>query len=283
MKIKTSWFRGALSKNGKKTLEDSPNPENKVPTKHFLKNDKGINKSIKTNGKFFQHAARGAAIGASINAAHYTIQVGGPRNSNIVTFFDNTVKSSHGNPKWFVRIDTPHKNVPFYHINVNKAITGVKDPHTRISALGAQTAGVVSQVINVVNQVAPVLMVASMAYDIYQIRQCMKTDKRNLSSRNTIKKAATTVTGTAGGLSGWAAGTSIGTAVFPGVGTCVGAVIGGLFGGAYAGRACEKYSETIFDKIKYNIDEKTCEKCKKTFQLRRYQEGLTRKFCHDCR
>uniref|UniRef100_A0A1I7UR82 Gly-zipper_Omp domain-containing protein n=1 Tax=Caenorhabditis tropicalis TaxID=1561998 RepID=A0A1I7UR82_9PELO len=252
-------------------FEDSPSSEDELPEEHFPEDeckDEKNNRS-ETIGRFLLHSARGGAIGASINAAHYAIEIRGPHASNILTVLDKTVKSSRGNSKWFIRVDKPHENVPYHHLNVNKAITGVEDPHFPMTAFEAKASRAVGKALNAVNHAAPFIMAASLAYDSYQIVQ---RDKENHSSKNTIKKVATTVIGAAGGLSGSAVGSAIGTTVFYGIGTLLGGLIGGIVGGAVVGMAGEFASEAIFDKVKYNIGE---EKCGKTFEHRRYQDGST--------
>lgn len=232
--------------------------------------------------KAAHHAAEGGAVGAMSNAAHYAVKVGG-RRSNIVHVFDKTVKSTRGHPKWFARVDMPHGNVNYHHINVNKAITGVKDPHIPISATSANIAGGAGAVLEVANKVAPVIMVASLAYDAYQIGTCVAEDFKNHSSRNTIQKTVTTVAATGGGLAGCGAGAAIGTAIFPGVGTLIGGLLGGIFGGVGGGIGSEVASEAVLETIHYDIDDLKCEKCGHWFQHRRYQEGPHQKYCHQCR
>lgn len=35
-------------------------------------------------------------------------------------------------PTWLVRFDHAHKNVPYTHVNVRHALTGIKDPHAKL-------------------------------------------------------------------------------------------------------------------------------------------------------
>ncbi|EFP01236.1 hypothetical protein CRE_24428 [Caenorhabditis remanei] len=174
--------------------------------------------------------ASGAIVGGSLNAARYAIENGG-RASNIVNVFDKSVVSSLGNPKWYARVDMPHANVPYHHINVNKAITGLKDPHIRISGTTAHAAGVAGKALNVVNKVAPYALVASVLWDAGDIANDVSNGRTKEATRKVISKTSSYV----GGAQGAAAGAAYGSMIFPGVGTLLGGVIGGVFGGVGGG------------------------------------------------
>ena len=63
-----------------------------------------------------------------------------------------------------------------------------------ISSAGAQTAGTIGgEGLTTIAQAAPVLQVAAVEYDAYQIGKNVEKDKRRGTSRNTVKKVTTTV------------------------------------------------------------------------------------------
>lgn len=41
---------------------------------------------------------------------------------------------------WVFRVDKPHANAEFHHVNINPKMTGVKDPHIQLPS-GAASAG----------------------------------------------------------------------------------------------------------------------------------------------
>lgn len=81
-----------------------------------------------------EYGIKGGVTAIRRNAVKYLIKTSG-RKSNILNIFDKTKISSRGNPKWWIRFDRPHGKVDFHHININKAVTGLKDPHLPISPL----------------------------------------------------------------------------------------------------------------------------------------------------
>ncbi|EFP06249.1 hypothetical protein CRE_06787 [Caenorhabditis remanei] len=221
------------------------------------------------------------ALGAGRNAANYDIQIGG-RSSNVVSVFDKNVISSLGNSKWFARVDMPHGNVPYHHINVNKAITGVKDPHIPISATTAKAAGVAGKVLIVVNRISPYLTVFALVYNGYQLGKSVIVDLNNGTTRNTLKEVARIVISLVGGIGGSVVGASEGTRLFPGVGTLVGGVAGSIAGGAGGVYVLDPLLESALDDLKLDILEVECTECQKVFECRKYEIGDVKK-CEACR
>ncbi|ULT91956.1 hypothetical protein L3Y34_009559 [Caenorhabditis briggsae] len=174
----------------------------------------------------------GGTVGAARNAANYVVQVGG-RSSNILNIFDKNYISSLGNPKWYVRIDMPHGYVPYYHINVNPAITGLPDPHIQISGVTAHAAGLTGRALHVVNKVAPVAMAVSVAVDALDVANDLMKGHTTQAKKKVVSIVATNT----GGYCGASAGAVVGTMFFPGVGTLVGGIVGGVFGGVGGGIA----------------------------------------------
>ncbi|EFP06209.1 hypothetical protein GCK72_008170 [Caenorhabditis remanei] len=210
--------------------EDSQEKDNNGITKH---------QNIQFSSPH-RNMASGAIVGGSMNAARYAIENGG-RASNIVNVFDKAAVSSLGNPKWYARVDMPHANVPYHHINVNKAITGLKDPHIRISGATAHAAGAAGKVLNAVNKVAPAALIASVILDAVEIADDYNKGRTEEVQRKVISKTSSYF----GGAYGATAGAAYGSAIFPGVGTLIGGVVGGLFGGVFGGIGGDVVAEMI--------------------------------------
>lgn len=135
---------------------------------------------------------RGFVVATHRNWTKYIIKTNG-RNSNIVNFFDKAHISKLGNPKWWVRFDRPHGNVNFNHININKAITGVTDPHIKINPITAQIFGILGKVAEKTNQIAPAFAAATLLFEAYQISKEVKKDIDHNTTRNTVEVLATKV------------------------------------------------------------------------------------------
>ncbi|KAF1759931.1 hypothetical protein GCK72_008176 [Caenorhabditis remanei] len=151
-----------------------------------------------------------------------------------------------------------------------------------ISAAGAQSAGKIGgEGLATIGQAAPVLQVAAVAYDAYQIGRNVEKDKRKGTSRNTVKKLTTTVATYGVGFGGALAGAAIGTAICPGIGTIVGGIVGGVTGGVSGGFGSGKAAEAIMDKVEYDTYRAICATCHRPFLCRKYQSEDVMN-CEEC-
>ncbi|EFP06206.1 hypothetical protein CRE_06732 [Caenorhabditis remanei] len=214
---------------------------------------------------------RGGIAAMSKNASKYVIQTSG-RASNILNIFDKTNRSSLGNPRWWIRFDRPHGNVNYPHININKAVTGIKDPHIQISPTTAKTVGYFGKVAEKANDYAPILTTAAVIYESYQIGKEVKKDYEYGTTRNTIKRVATTTATYTSGSIGACAGATIGSSIFPGIGTIFGGIVGGVLGGYYGGHYSHVASEKALNHIEWDVAVLECNGCREEYTWKKYQE-----------
>lgn len=182
----------------------------------------------------------GFVFGAAQNAANYVVKVGG-RSSNIVNVYCKNIKSSLGNPKWYARVDMPHGNVPYHHINVNKAITGVKDPHIPISEFTAKISGLTGEALEFINKIAPAAQIVLVGVDAVDVLG----DYLNGETEEAARKIVTKTTIYTGASYGASAGAACFSLIFPGVGTLIGGVIGGAVGGFSGGIGGEMIADQL--------------------------------------
>ncbi|EGT51569.1 hypothetical protein CAEBREN_24541 [Caenorhabditis brenneri] len=210
-------------------------------------------------------SVRGGVAAMAKNASNYVVKTGG-RASNILNIYDKTNRSSLGNPRWWIRYDRPHGNVNSHHININPAVTRLKDPHIPISSATAKTVGVFGKVAETVNNIAPVVTAVVLAYDAYRIGKEAKKDYENGTSRNTVQAVTTTAATYTSGYIGASAGATFGSAILPGIGTLVGAIVGAplaaMQGGSYSRLATEK----ALDQMQWDTATKKCVGCAKEFK-----------------
>ncbi|KAH7703589.1 Protein C13G5.2 [Aphelenchoides avenae] len=129
--------------------------------------------------------------------------------------------------KWAIRVDKPHAGAAYNHINVNKAVSGMKDPHIPVSDMTLAAAKGVNSVIEAIKKVEPFVKTAVYVADAYQVADAVYSDyKARRCPRRTLR--------TAGRVGGSYGGLYVGAKVGGSVGSTVGGIVGGLFGGVGA-------------------------------------------------
>ncbi|CAD6197518.1 unnamed protein product [Caenorhabditis auriculariae] len=143
-------------------------------------------------------ATSGFLASAMRNAAHYKV-VCKSTTTTVVNVFDKTVISAKGQATSWVRFDNPHPGANYPHINVNYKISGVRDPHTKISKLHLKAIGVTGKALQKLNEAAPLLTAAAVTADAYRISKAATEDFSNGTTRNTVSEVATVAGTWAGG------------------------------------------------------------------------------------
>ncbi|KAI1715140.1 hypothetical protein Ddc_11172 [Ditylenchus destructor] len=162
----------------------------------------------------------GKTLAFSKDAApsQYRIKPTSGSGSTVLKVVDDVAKT------WAVRVDKPHVGHQYNHINVNKAVSGLKDPHTPIPNAALTLAKGVNQVAKVIEKVEPVMQAVVIANDAYQLVDAAYSDfKYSRCPRRTIRKA--------GAVGGSYVGLYAGAKAGGSVGAGIGGMVGGLFGG----------------------------------------------------
>lgn len=146
------------------------------------------------------------------------------------------------NPRgeWLLRFDGPDKGTPRPHLNLNRELTGFKDPHLAISSTTLKVAGGAARTLEAVGRVARPVAIAT---DTIRLANAVRADGGRIGAHTAV-----TAGSVAGGWGGAAAGAWLGAkggalagglvgSFFPVVGTAAGAAVGGLVGGIVGGIA----------------------------------------------
>jgi RHS repeat-associated protein len=153
-----------------------------------------------------------------------------------------------------VRVDQSHgkgKSAIGPHLNINEKVTGVPDPHTKLTTGQFNALNATGKTLDVIGKIAkPVAIVT----DAIQIADAVKTDvQQGTGGDNTIVATAKVAGGWGGAALGAAGGAKIGATIGtffgPGVGTAVGGFLGGLIGGIGGAIFGSDAGEAVGDKI----------------------------------
>lgn len=203
--------------------------------------------SIKNEG------AKGSAVTLNRNPlknTNFSVN-NNPKGATVFEIRDNTAgRIKGGKPvgEWATRIDNPHSNTNYNHINTNdklyptnkvvEALNHKPVPNTVYTA--AKNFKTIEKGVKVGGRALGAVAVVLDAKDIYD---SYKSDGNKIGG-NTIKTtsgvAGSWAGAAAGGEAGAYGGAAIGTLVCPGIGTAIGGLLGGLVGGiagSFAGRS----------------------------------------------
>ena len=149
------------------------------------------------------------------------------------------IKNGKAVGEWVVRVDKPHPGTNYPHTNYNPNLTGVPDPHTRISNTTLKTVQGAGKVLNVASKVAKPLAIV---VDAERIMAAVEQEQGNIMGKTVVVTASDVAGGWAGAAIGAAAGAKTGALAggaigvwFGGVGAVPGAAIGGFVGGLVGG------------------------------------------------
>lgn len=219
-----------------------------------------LEQRLEQSGSIIGNTAKGFEIDGLL-PRQYRLEP--PRGDTVTGLRDMFAGKVRGNPPkpvgdWLIRFDTPDNRTKYPHVNLNPKLTGVADPHTRISPTTLRFLGGGARTLESFGKVArPVALIT----DTVRLGSAFSTDG-NQVGRNTKITAGSVAGGWAGAVAGgWAgaeggaiAGAFVG-AFFGGVGAVPGAAVGGFvgglagsIGGAFVGSSLgESAAETVVD------------------------------------
>lgn len=83
-----------------------------------------VNDKIGSTAKGFKCASKGYKIKLPVKGANVV---------NIIDKNAGRVVNGVHKGEWILRVDGPHRGATYNHININEAVSGIKDPHLPIS------------------------------------------------------------------------------------------------------------------------------------------------------
>uniref|UniRef100_A0A1I7UWD8 Glycine zipper family protein n=1 Tax=Caenorhabditis tropicalis TaxID=1561998 RepID=A0A1I7UWD8_9PELO len=168
--------------------------------------------------------SNGFYIGAFYNYWNYVIETSG-RESNMLVIYDKSREYGIGVFEWWVRLNRPHSNVDYYHLNVNPSISGLKDPHTFIPYPMAYTLQLTGASLRLLNKAAPFVFAAFLIDDYMHFQEIMKQN-----SSEGVKEGLSIIAKYVVSWHGATFGVYLGTKLLPGVGSLIGSLVGATAG-----------------------------------------------------
>lgn len=193
-----------------------------------------IERRVEQGGSIIGNTAKGVEVDRLLPQRYRLRPQAGDTVTGINDMQAGRVKNGKPVGDAVIRFDTPDKKTRYPHININPKLTGVADPHTRISPTTLKVVGGTARTLEAFGKVArPVAIVT----DVVRLGAAVHADGDTIG-KNTAVTAGSVAGGwagaAAGGLVGAKGGAMAGAAIgafFGGVGAVPGAAIGGFVGG----------------------------------------------------
>lgn len=132
---------------------------------------KKIPRIVKNVTKTIAEPIKAKGVHANILKNRYTLR--SANRTSVLSVVDTSVGQ---NGRWLLRIDRPHANTNFNHININERLTRLPDPHIPISSATVSVSKSLAYLTNIMQKVNKVAIPVGVAYDSARLGSAIYED-----------------------------------------------------------------------------------------------------------